>query len=209
MERRDRSYFISLSDKGLQLREQTTKDDKALLLAQNSQVKSNPGIWQLLRVLTFNNSITVYVDNILRIKIPKYLQESLLPVSSVGINSENSVVEFESVRIGKIEASQEDFELNEYRNYYYPLTSLAMSGIDYSSYVNNDYSIFSNSEIILPIDSQDLSGELFNNLLNYTRSGGTLVVVNPSEKFEGKFAKLLTLGSTANKTQEFVRICEP
>jgi hypothetical protein len=81
-----------------------------------------------------------------------------------------------------------------------------MSGIDYSSYVNNDYSIFSNSEIILPFDSQDLSGELFNNLLNYTRSGGTLVVVNPNEKFEGKFAKLLTLGSTANKTQEFVRI---
>ena len=202
----DSSYFISFSDKGLQLREQTTKDDKALLLAQNSQVKGNPGIWQLLRVLTFNNSITVYVDNILRIKIPKYLQEGLLPVSSVGINSENNVVEFEPVRIGKIEASQEDFELNEYRNYYYPLTSLAMSGIDYSSYVNNDYSIFSNSEIILPFDSQDLSGELFNNLLNYTRSGGTLVVVNPNEKFEGKFAKLLTLGSTANKTQEFVRI---
>lgn len=202
----DRSYFVSLSNKGLQLREQITEDDKALLLAQNSQIKSNPGMEQILRVVRFNNSITVYVDNSLTIKIPKYLQKDALPVRSIGIYSENSVVEFEPVQIGKIEASQEDIYLKEYRYYYYPLTSLAMTGVDYSSYANNDYSIFSNSEVILPFDSQELSSELFNNLLNYTRSGGTLVVLNPSEKLEGKLAKLLDFGSTTNKTQEFVRI---
>ena len=202
----DRIYFVSLSSKGLQLREQTTNVDKSLLLAQNSQIVIYPGMWHSVRVVTFNDSITVYVDNSLSIKIPKHLQKDSLPVRSIGINSENGVVEFRPVKIGKIQALEEDIRINEYRYYYYPLTSLAVSGVAYSSYTSNDYSVFSNSEIILPLDSQELTSELFNNLLNYTTSGGTLVVINPGDKLDGKFAKLLNLESTNNKTREFVRI---
>ena len=201
----NRTFFLSLSDKGLQLREQIGKEDKDRILAQNSQVKNNLGVWQLLKVVTFNNSLSIYADNILRIKIPRDLQENVVRVTGVGINSENSVVEFQPIWKGKINVPQEDYNVKDY-HYFYALTSLAMSGMGYSSYLENDYSIFSNEAIILPINRQNLSDKLFNNLLNYTKSGGTLVVINAGEKFEGKFYKLFFNEPVVDKTQNFTRI---
>ncbi len=199
----NRTFFVSLSDKGIQLREEIGKGKRDLVLGQNSQVRNNLGMWQVLNVLTHNNSISVYVDSILRINVPLDLQENDPQVTSVGINSENSVVQFESLGIGKIK--QENYNVKDY-SYYYALTSLAMSETEYSSYLENDYSIFSNEAVILPNNMNDLSDEMFNNLLNYTRSGGKLFIINPSDKFEGKFDKLFLSEPMVNETRQFKRI---
>ena len=202
----NRIYFVSLSDKGLQLREQTTNDDKTLLLIQNSQVKNNVGMWYLLKIQILNNSINVYVDNILKAKVHRNLpDESALGASKVGINSENNVVEFEPIQIGKIGLSQEDHAIRNYKDSY-PLTILALSRSEYSSYADDDHSIFSNNAIILPFDRQDLNDELFNHLLNYTKWGGTLVVINSDDKYEGRFSRLFSIEPIANNTEEFARI---
>jgi hypothetical protein len=202
----NRTYFVSLSDKGLQLREQTTNDDKTLLLAQNSQVENDVGIWYLLKIAILNNSINVYVDNVLKAKVQRNLPEKDgLGVSKFGINSENNVVEFGPIQIGKIELPQEDYDLRNSK-YSYPLTSLALASSEYSSYVDDDQSIFSNNVIILPFDRQDLNDELFNHLLNYTKSGGTLVVINSDDKYEGRFSRLFSIEPIVNNTEEFSRI---
>lgn len=200
------TYFVSLSDKGLQLREQTTDDDRTLLLAQNSQVQNDVGKRYQLKIAIQNNSIIVYVDNILKAKVQKKLaDEDGLGVSKVGINSENNVVQFGPIYLGKIELPQEENVIKNYK-YYYPLTSLALSRSEYSSYADDDESIFFNDVIILPSDREDLNHELFNHLLNYTKSGGTLVVINSDDKYEGRFSRLFSIEPIVNKTQEFSRI---
>jgi hypothetical protein len=202
----NRTYFVSLSDKGLQLREQTTNDDKTLLLVQNSQVENDVGRWYVLKIALLNNSINVYVDNVLKAKVQRNIAEGDgLGVSKVGINSENNVVQFGPINIGKIVLPQGDNDIRYYK-YSYPLTSLALSRSEYSTYSNDDESIFSNNVIILPFDPKDLNHELFIHLLNYTRSGGTLVVINSDDKYEGRFSRLFSIEPIVNSTEEFSRI---
>jgi len=202
----NRTYFVSLSDKGLQLREQMSSDDKALVLSQNSQVKNDIGMWHLFKVEILNNTINVYLDNTLKINAPRNADtDNSRPVLNLGIFSENSVVEFEPIIIGRMELSREKYNIRDY-NYYYPLTSLALSGIKYSSYADNDHSIFSNEVIILPFESKYLSDESFHDLLEYTRLGGTLVVINSDGKLEGKFSNLFSIEQVANETKTFARI---
>ncbi len=201
-----RNYFLSLSDKGLQLREQTTGDGETLLLSQNSQVKNDIGIWYQMNVESLNDSINVYIDNLLKIKVPRNLPEdNELIISRLGINSENSVAEFESPQIGKIKKSSEVFDNGKY-DYYYTLTSLALSKSEYSSYSEEDQSIFSNSEIILPFDSEELDDEFFNRLLKHTMDGGTLVVINSDDKFSGRFSKFFSIIPNVTKTGQFSHI---
>jgi len=200
-------YFVSLSNKGLELREQTTNDDNSLLLSQNSQVKKDVGLWYLVKIENLNNSINVYVDNMLKIKVPRNLSElNSVGVSKIGINSENNAVEFKPPQIGKIAPSQEFYDVKNKYDYYYPLSSLALSGGEYSSFADDDYSIFSNKKIILPFDPQYMDDSLFNQYLNYVRSGGTLVVINSDDKYQGRFSKLFSIEPNTNKTQVFAHI---
>ena len=200
----NRTYFVSLSDKGLQLREQTSNDDGKVLLSQNTQVKNDNAIWNL-KIESLNKSINVYVDNLIEIKVPRNLSEAeTSSITKVGINSENNIVEFGPVLLGKIEQAKEDYDISNYYNY--PLTSLALSRSEYKVYSEADQSAFSNNYIILPLDSQDLNDELFNQLLNYTKSGGTLVVINSDYKFQGKFSKLFSITPNVTTTENFIGI---
>lgn len=198
-------FFASLSEKGLQLREQTINEDGAVLLSQNAQVKNDKGIWYLLKIESLSDSINVYVDNLLKIKVPRNsTQDSSHSITKIGINSEDNIVEFGPVLLGKVErAIDHDDDIRNF--YYYALTSLALSRNEYEVYSEHDQSVFSNKYIILPFDSQDLDTQLFKNLLNYTRSGGTLVVINSDDKFEGKFSKLFSISPSAT-SKEFTGI---
>jgi hypothetical protein len=60
--------------------------------------------------------------------------------------------------------------------------------------------------IILPFDSKYISDELFHHLLNYTKAGGTLIVINSDDTFEGRFSKLFSIQSINNYTEGFTRI---
>jgi hypothetical protein len=203
----NRTYFVSLSDKGLQLREQIPNGDGTVLLSQNTQVKNDNAMWNL-KIESLNESINVYVDNLIEIKVPRNLSGAKASsITKVGLNSENNIVEFGPVLLGKFEQAKEDYDISNIRNYYYyPLTSLALSRSEYKVYSEDDQSVFSNSYIILPFDSQDLNDELFNQLLNYTKSGGTLVVINSDDKFQGKFSKLFSITPNVTTTENFIRI---
>jgi len=201
----NKTYFVSLSDKGLQLRERTSNDDGTVLLSQNTQIKNDNAIWNLIKIESLNESINVYVDNQIEIKVPRNLSEAKTSsITKVGINSENNIVEFGPVLLGKIEQAKEDYDISN--SYYYPLTSLALSRSEYKVYSEDDQSVFSNNYIILPLDSQDLNDELFNQLLNYTKSGGTLVVINSDDKLQGKFSKLFSITPNVTTTGNFIRI---
>ncbi len=200
------TFFVSLSDKGLRLREQASNDDGTVLLSQNAQVKNDMGVWHLLKIESLNDSINVYVDNLLKIKAPRNLTQDIShSITKIGINSEDNIVEFGPVLLGKVEQAID--RVDETRNfYYYTLTSLVFSRNEYEVYSEHDQSVFSNPYIILPFDSQHLDTQLFNNLLNYTRSGGTLVVVNSDDKFKGKFSKLFSVTPNVTTYKEFTRI---
>ena len=201
----DKSYFVSFSDKGLQLREQASNDDRTVLLSQNTQVHYDNSVWKLIKIESLNDAINVYVDNLLEIKVPRSLTEAnASSITKVGINSENNVVEFGPILLGKIEPTNRYHDTRNY--FYYPLTSVALSTSEYKVYSEYDQSIFSNNYIILPSDRQDLDDELFNHLINYTKSGGTLVVINSDDKFQGRFSKLFSVKPNGTTIENFTRI---
>jgi hypothetical protein len=195
------TYFVSLSNKGLQLKEQKSNKGDDIVLSRNSQATTQIGTWHELGVEISENSINVYMDKLLKIKAARNHQQYSSGLVKIGINSENNILEFEPIKIGKFAASQKDYDFNDY-SYYYPLTSLALSGIKYDSYLEGDNSVFSNPVVILPFDDLNMNDQLIDDVLNYSKSGGTLIVINPHENFNGTFGKLfpgLRIGSTTQK----------
>ncbi|HEY7778124.1 MAG TPA: hypothetical protein VIA09_06255, partial [Nitrososphaeraceae archaeon] len=201
----NRTYLVSFTSKGLQLGEQSTTDGKSMILSESSYLKNEHGRWHTFKIAILNRSINVFVDDLLRMNIPKDSYNASVGISNIGLYAENSTVQFESVRLGKMISSQEKYDIRNY-NYYYSLTSLALSNIPYDSYTTDDESIFSNNLIILPFDSKYISDELFHHLLNYTKAGGTLIVINSDDTFEGRFSKLFSIQSINNYTEGFTRI---
>ena len=199
------TYFVSLSSKGLQLREQKLNDGDDIVLSRNSQAITQIGTWHQLNVEISDDSINVYLDNFLKLMVARNHHQYSPGLVKVGIISENNILEFEPIKIGKFAASQKDYDFNDY-SYYYPLTSLALSGIKYDSYLEGDNSVFSNPVVILPFDNTNLNNELVDAALNYTKSGGTLVVINPHENFNGTFGKLFQGLRIGDTTQKFFNI---
>lgn len=203
----EKVYFVSLSNKGLELREQSTNGGNTILLSQNSEIKKNDLMWYLIKIENLENSINVYVDNLLKIKVPKNLSDkNTSGILKVGINSKNNAVEFEPLQIGKIPWSDKFYDAKNRYNYYYALNSLALSGTRYSTFADDDYSLLSKKSIIIPFDPHDWNDTLFNYYLNYARSGGTLVVINSDDNFNGRFGKLFSIESKSNQTEEFTRV---
>ena len=68
---------------------------------------------------------------------------------------------------------------------------------------DDDYSIFSKKIIVIPFDPRDWSDTMFNEYLNYTRFGGTLIIINTDEDFKGRFSELFSIMSTGNDSKTF------
>jgi hypothetical protein len=200
------TYTVSLSNKGLELRRQLSSDDPTLLLSQNSEIKRNDGVWYSLKIENLENSINVYVDNLLKIKIPRDPPEKLTGISKVALYSAKNAVEFEPIEIAKIVPSEESFQRKSKYDNYYPVSSLALSGSRYSTFAEDDYSVLSKNIIVLPFDPQYWDDTIVNNYLNYVRSGGTLVVINSDDNIDGRFSKLLSMQVRSNNTEKFTDI---
>ena len=202
----DTTYFVSLSNNGLESRRQISNEDDDSLLAQNSEIKKNDWLWYSIKIQNLENSTNIYVDNLLKIKIPRTAPENPIGISKVGIFSENNAVQFEPIKMAIINSSEKFYDLrNNYENYY-PLSSLALSGSRYSTFAEDDYSVLSKKIIIIPFDSPDWNDTQFNKYVNYAKAGGTLIVINSNDNFEGKFAKLLLLQDRSNTTDKFMGI---
>jgi hypothetical protein len=200
------TYTVSVSNNGLELRRQLSSDDPILLLAQNSEIKRNDGVSYSLKIESLENSINVYLDNLLKIKIPRDPPEKPTGISKVALYSVKNAVEFQTIEIAKIVPSEELFQRKTKYDNYYPISSLALSGSRYSTFVEDDYSVLSKNIIVLPFDPQSWNDTIVNNYLNYVRSGGTLVVINADGNFVGKFGKLLSMQVRSNNTEKFADV---
>jgi hypothetical protein len=100
-----------------------------------------------------------------------------------------------------------------YYQHYYPLSMLALSKIEYSTYMEGDLSAFSKKYVIVPYDpfyndsslslpmQTDYTGD--NSIyLDYVRDGGNLIVIDSSshgkDKSLGVFGRLLSISPTGN-----------
>lgn len=201
------TYFVLLSSKGLELRRQIPNQDDNILLAQNSEVKKNDVTWYKVKIVNLENSIRVYVDNLLKINIHRDSVEKIpREISKIGIFSENNAVEVMPIQIAKINYSEQFYDKSNYYHNYYPLSALALSGSKYNSFKEDDYSSLSMNTLILPFDPQSWDETKFNRYLDYAREGGTLVVINSDGNSSGKFGKFLSIQGMSNDTTNFTGV---
>lgn len=168
------------------------------ILFQNHEIKREKGIWYNLKILTLNNSIDIYVDDILRIKAPKtdYNHSSLTEksvgpsISRVGISSINSKVEFQPLLTGQIPDSGLYFKNQREKVYlrqYFPISLLALSKIKYDTFLHEDLSAFSKKYVILPFDIPSANKDDASKFIEYVNRGGNLIVINSDDNNFGDF----------------------
>jgi hypothetical protein len=129
----------------------------------------------------------------------------------------NNIAEFKPIRPGKVSLESQNKE-KTYFQHYYPLNMLALSKIDYNTYIDGDLSAFSKKYVIVPYDppfiDSNLSlpegsgheGEEVENsvYLDYVRDGGNLIVIDSGshdqydmkEESQGVFSRLLSISPT-------------
>ena len=173
-------------------------------MSQNEEVKRQKGIWYNLKILFLKNNVEIYLDDILRIKVPireyysnssdeKYITDSL---SRVGISSYYSKSEFQPMKIGQIpDVSDHSYIPYQklYYQHYYPLSLLALSQTKYDAYIEGDLSAFSKEYVVLPFDKEPYQKNETSKYLEYVGKGGNLIVINSNNKFDGIFSKLLSI----------------
>jgi len=200
------TYFVTLTNNGLELRRQLPNDDDNLLLAQNSEVKKNDWVGYSIKIRILENSINVYVDNLLKMKTQRIPSEHPTGISKIGLFSENNAVEFDPIILANINSSEKFYNVWDNYDNYYPISSVALSASRYDTFLEDDYSVLSKKLIVIPFDSPDWNDIQFNRYLDYARIGGTLVIINSNNSAEGKFAKMLLLQNISNTPEKFTGI---
>jgi hypothetical protein len=217
------TYLASVSEVGLQLSKSPskitllTKQPEQVnntnylkqvlsksILSQNQEVKRQKGIWYDLKILFLNNNVEIYLNDILRMKVPvkefsiissdeKNITNS---ISRVGINSYFSKSEFQPIILGQIrnitDHSYPPYQKISYQHYY-PLNTLALSKIKYDAYEDGDLSAFSKKYVVLPFDKAPYQKNEADEYLEFVSKGGNLIVINSDNKFDGIFSKLLLI----------------
>jgi hypothetical protein len=198
----EKDYVVYLSSTGLELRYKSKNNDDSLLLSKNTEIKKNNWTWYLIKVAILENSINVYLDDVLKIKVPRdTLEKNAGGITKIGINSVNNSVDFEPVQIAKgVESIKIHDNKNKY-SYDYPLTALALSRGEYDVFKDDDYSVFSKKNIILPFDPLDWTDSKIKDYLHFAMSGGTLVVMNSDGNFNGSFSKFFSIEPKNNITK--------
>jgi len=199
---------------------QGERSSSTSLLSQNQEIKRETGIWYHINLVISHNIINVYLNDILSAlvqvpqiteghssasRLPSYnnhtiqdicFSDSIYPsLSKVGIKAFHSLAEFGPITIGTIpESESEHVKQKVYKNHYYPLSMLALSGINkYDTFMEGDSSAFSSQFVILPLSSDSYSYDEYNNsgngedwyyhqdvetYLKFVREGGTLVIMH-------------------------------
>ncbi|HZL22736.1 MAG TPA: hypothetical protein VFC05_05395, partial [Nitrososphaeraceae archaeon] len=197
----ENAYVVYLSSTGLELRHQSKNDNKTFLLSKNTDIKKNDWTWFLIKVANLENSTNVYLDDVLKIKVPRStLEKNAGGITKIGINSVNNSVDFEPVQIAKGVTSKEIHDNKNKYSYDYPLSALALSGVGYDVFTEDDYSVFSKKNIVLPYDPVDWTNSKFKDYLRYAMSGGTLVVMDSDGNFNGSFGKFFSIEPKSDKT---------
>ena len=182
------------------------KDNRELVLSQNQELTLKRNTWYTLKILILKDTINVYLDDVLKLRVLKYpYAENLTSISKIGLRANNNVVEFGSVKIGSVSDSYvKDYEKStmrqEYYNHYYPLSALALSNLGYDTFIDGDLSVFSKKAIILTSDpiletnetrgnrgnqkDKFVTEQEFDRFIEFAELGGTLIVVESRSGYE-------------------------
>ncbi len=196
----DKKYYVRIRDDKLEFSETPAPKDRYNI--ENQQVNLDKWISYTLKINFLEDYLNVYVDDILRLRVPSYLYDNNNTISKIGIRCAGNTAEFGPIEIAGI--SKTDYGNDNYYNtdsllekehtyqYYYPLTSLALSGVSYDTFLPNDYSIFSKGNIVLTarvigdiVENELNNKDKLNQFLGYVRNGGTLTVINTDKKADG------------------------
>ena len=222
----EKKYYIRLRDDKLEFSETPAPKDRYII--ENQQVKLNKWMSYTLKIIFLEDHLQVYVNDILRLRVPNNLYDSNYNISKTGIRCAGNTAEFGPVSIAHISKLDDrgfydphDNALEEEQTYqyYYLLTSLALSGAEYDTFLPNDYSVFSKENIVLPNRAiRDFSTSEFDNkdqlsrFLKYVRDGGTLTILNTDKKADGWLATSFFSIQHTNNTSGFnsiVKSSEP
>jgi len=201
-----KEYYLSISKNGLELFQKSTiKEDAPKLIYQNSEVEKNDLLSYNLKIVALQDSLNVYVDDVLQIKIPKVqATDSREGISQLGIAASNGVVEFGPIKIGNV--TEIFSNITKYNSYYYPLSILGLSKNKYDMFTDQDLSALSKRQLILTFDPLNWDDPTYNSYLDHVRKGGTLVVFNSDNSFKGRFGQLFLANPNSNETASFSEI---
>jgi hypothetical protein len=197
----DKQYYAAISRNGLTVRKQINDENNTKIYFHNSNVDKENGTLHTLRIESLINSINVYVNDMLKIRIPRTIDaKNFHGMSNIGIGSFRNIAEFEPLEIGNSQI--------KYDKYYYPLSALALSKANYDTYLDGDMSALSKKIIVLPFDPVDWNDRIFNDYLAYVNEGGKLIIIDSDNIFNGRFSRLFSLESNPNQTVGFKNILE-
>ena len=224
----ERKYYVRIRDDKLEFSETPAPKDRYNI--ENQQLKLDRWILYTLKIVFFEDHLQVYVNDMLKLRVPNNLYDSDQGISRIGIRCNGNIAEFAPISIAHIYQldTRNDSSSFIHENaigkgqsyqYYYPLSSLALSGAAYDTFLPNDNSIFAKKNIILPIRATGgLGNNEFDNtdhlyrFLSYVRDGGTLTVVNGDKKASGWLANTFFSIKYDNDTSIFnsiIKTSEP
>jgi hypothetical protein len=222
-ESEDKKYYVRIRDDKLEFSETPAPEDRYVI--ENHQVELDDWIPYTLKVSFLGDYLKVYVNDILRLKVPSSLYDDSNPISRVGIRCAGNTAEFGPIEISRI--SDQESHNNSYNNsglskkeqtyqYYYPLTSLALSDANYDTFLPGDNSIFSKGNVLLTTndlgsktDDEIDNKEQIDRFLKYVWDGGTLTVINTDKEAEGWLATSFLSIKYDNHTSDFDSIVKP
>jgi hypothetical protein len=188
----DKEYHASINHNGLQLSEREPNSDKEVILSVDQNVRTEINTWYTLKVLTVGNTISVYLDDILKLKVHTDPSKNT-DIARVGIRVDHETSEFEPIKIGHVPLSTGMSQQEEiYYQLYYPLNELSLSKSAYDTFVYGDKSAFSHKTVMLPWDPA-VNDTNFDDYLQFVNNGGKLIVINAGDNFTGGFSRLLNL----------------
>src|SRR4030095_1823727 len=203
----DKEYYTKLSDNALELHQKFIDNPHIKVLSQNTEVKKSDGIWYTLKIEILENSINVFINDLLKIQAPRdHIGKNDEAISRIGLASHNSEVEFGPLKLGSISDTDVGaYDKTKYYNYYYPLSALALSKSKYDIFKDTDLSLFSNKVIVIS-DSLQLDDFAFKSYLDYVQKGGTLIALNSGDNFNGTFSRLFSIQPNESKREPFANI---
>jgi len=203
----DTEYSASLSGKRLELYHKSIDSKDRKILVRNTEVGKNDWMWDVLKIVSLDNSINIYINDVLKIQASRLQTDDKTEgISRVGLESNYNDVEFGSIKIGKVnDSAQKIYEETKYYDYYYPLSLLALSKTRYDIFSDDDLSAFS-SDAILTSDNLKFDNVTLNQYLEYVRAGGKLIVINSDNNFSQPFSQLFSIQSNDTQEQTFTNI---
>jgi hypothetical protein len=195
-------YYASIFKKGLKVtQKQINNENSTKIEYQNPSIDKKGGIFYTLSIQSLKNSINIYVDGMLKIQIPRTITaKNLQGLSNIGISSFHNTAEFGLLEVG-------NGEIN-YDKYFYPHATLALSRVDYDTYLDGDPSALSSSVTVLPFDPINWNDSTLKNYLAYVNEGGRLIIIDSDNTSDGMFSKLFSIESKLNQTVGFSNILE-